>query len=73
MYRRRMSRAVLAVLAMTAALAGLTGDTTCGLANAPSCRTSCLQEYNQCRLSTKGSPACDSQYQVCLQSCVVHR
>ncbi len=72
MLRRRAPRTVLAALAMAAALAGLTGDTSCGLANAPSCRASCLQEYNQCRLATKGSPACDSQYQACLQGCV-HR
>ena len=82
---RRNARIVLAALAAAAALGGLAGDTTCVMAQAPvtggspvvaqspSCRSSCLSEYNQCRITTKGAPTCDSAYQVCLQSCLVQR
>ena len=68
--QRRLVRKMLAALAVASALAGLAGDTTCVFAQSPTCRSSCLAEYNQCRLSTKGSPECDSRYQACLQSCL---
>lgn len=70
MRRRADLRIVMAALAACAGLVGLTGDTTCGMAQSPSCRASCLAQYNECRLSTKGSPICDTQYQSCLQSCL---
>ena len=33
------------------------------------CGGSCAHAYNQCRIQTKGSPACEKQYSSCLQSC----
>ena len=42
-------------------------------AGASSCRSGCLAQYNQCRMSTKGSPTCDAQYQACLQACIAPR
>ena len=60
----------LVALAASAGLIGLTGNSTCGMAQSLSCRASCLAQYNECRLSTKGSPICDSHYQACLQSCL---
>ncbi len=69
----RRLRIVLAAFVAAAVLAGLAGEPTCVLAQSPSCRSTCLNEYNKCRLSTKGSPVCDGQYQLCLQSCLVHR
>ncbi len=71
--RSHITRIVLVTLVAAAVLSGLPGDTTCVMAQSPSCRATCLQEYNQCRLSTKGSPTCDAHYQTCLQSCLVHR
>lgn len=74
MSRRRTGRILLAAAVLAgAALAGLPGESTCVLAQTPSCRSICLAEYNKCRLATKGSPTCDGQYQVCLQTCVPQR
>ncbi len=73
MSRRRNIRFVLAAVAAAAALTGLAGDTTCVFAQSASCRSVCLQQYNNCRITSKGSPACDAQYQTCLQGCVAPR
>jgi hypothetical protein len=35
-----------------------------------SCASLCRQRHNQCRISTKGSPRCDSDLQRCLQGCI---
>ena len=64
---------VVAALALAAASTGLPGSSSCALAQASSCRSTCLAQYNQCRISTKGSPSCDAQYQSCLQTCVANR
>ena len=61
---------VIAALALAAALTGSAVDSTCALAQSSSCRSTCLAQYNQCRISTKGSPSCDAQLQSCLQSCI---
>lgn len=74
MSKRRNIRLMLAAAAAaTVALMGLAGDTTCGFAQSSSCRSVCLQQYNQCRINTKGSPSCDAQYQTCLRACVAPR
>ena len=65
--------AMIAALALAAALAGLPGEPSCAVAQSSTCRSTCLAQYNQCRISTKGSPSCDAQYQSCLQSCVSSR
>ena len=66
--------AMLAMLALALAIAtvGLGGESSCALAQSSSCRSTCLAQYNQCRISTKGAPSCDVQYQACLQGCIAN-
>jgi hypothetical protein len=35
-----------------------------------SCTSLCRQRHNQCRISTRGSPRCDSELQRCLKGCL---
>ncbi len=44
-------------------------DATQELAQADQCVQQCRSDHNQCRISTKGSPSCDSQLQACMDSC----
>lgn len=68
---RRTIRVVIAAAVALAGIAGLDPTTmTCAQAQSPSCRSACLETYNQCRLMTKGSSSCDSHYRTCLQSCI---
>jgi hypothetical protein len=39
-------------------------------AKADACTDACRVKHNQCRLETKGAPACDSQVNACVQACV---
>jgi len=39
---------------------------------ANSCAAGCRAQHNQCRIATKGSPACDAQLNQCLRSCLKH-
>lgn len=39
-------------------------------ASANACAASCRAQHNQCRIQTKGSPACDARLQACLQGCL---
>ena len=64
---------LIAALALAATVSDMVGDGTCALAQSSSCRSTCLAQYNQCRIATKGSSSCDAQYQACLQGCVTHR
>lgn len=73
MFARNPRWIAAALLAAFAVAGGLAGDSTCVQAQSSSCRSTCLAQYNQCRISTKGSPACDQQYQACLQGCVSGR
>jgi hypothetical protein len=36
---------------------------------AADCGSSCRNAYNQCRIATKGSASCESQFTSCMQSC----
>jgi hypothetical protein len=38
-------------------------------ASAASCGAQCKKAFNQCRISTKGSPSCDKQFTKCMQRC----
>jgi hypothetical protein len=38
--------------------------------SANQCGSSCRNAYNQCRISTKGSPSCESAFTSCMQSCI---
>jgi hypothetical protein len=35
-----------------------------------SCASVCQTQHDQCRVQTKGSPACDAARQRCLQACI---
>jgi hypothetical protein len=49
------------------------GDATLELAQADQCVQQCRSDHNQCRISKKGSPSCDSQLQACMDSCRTQR
>jgi hypothetical protein len=34
------------------------------------CGSNCKNEYNQCRISTKGSASCEIAFTRCMQSCI---
>ena len=34
------------------------------------CAQSCQTKHNECRIRTKGAPACDAQLDACRQSCI---
>ena len=36
---------------------------------ADDCGASCRNSYNQCRIATKGSASCESQFTSCMQHC----
>lgn len=76
MTRRGLIRIVFAASAAVLAFAGPAGAPTCVLAQGAegaSCRSTCLNQYNACRMHTKGAPVCDQQYQACLQGCLPQR
>jgi hypothetical protein len=54
----------LAVLAASLGIASLER----ALANP--CGANCRNDYNQCRIKTKGSPSCESAFTRCMQSCI---
>jgi hypothetical protein len=60
--------------AITAALiaATITGAAilSTGPAVANACGSNCRSEYNQCRIQTKGSSACESRFTQCMQRCI---
>ena len=58
-----MMRGLMAVLLAAACLAPTS------LASANACAQRCYAQHNQCRMATKGSPACDAQLTSCLRSC----
>lgn len=61
--------ALAAALAIGAALAlEIFGAVT--PAEAGQCGASCRNAYNQCRMSTKGSPSCEVAFTRCMQSCI---
>lgn len=64
---------LIAALALAASVSDVPGNSTCALAQSSSCRSTCLTQYNQCRIAMKGASSCDAQYQACLQACVTHR
>jgi hypothetical protein len=58
---------VFAVLAVAGVVAA--SDTGIELAQADQCVQQCRSAHNQCRITSKGSPSCDSQLQACMDSC----
>jgi hypothetical protein len=43
------------------------------VAESGACTDSCRAQYNQCRISTKGSPSCDAQFAACMRRCIATR
>jgi len=43
------------------------------LAQGGACTASCRAQYNQCRIATKGSSACDAQFAACMRRCISSR
>ena len=70
---RGLKRTVVGAVAAGFLLVAPSGETTCAMAQSSTCRTVCLDRYNQCRIANKGAPACDAQYQTCLQGCLSGR
>jgi hypothetical protein len=71
---RTRSIAVCAGLAGFAAIAVLSAlfadaGTSCALAQNNACASACRAAHNDCRIATKGSASCDTQFQACLQDC----
>lgn len=60
----------LKTLGLVMAMFGLMLVTGVLAARADSCTDQCRVHHDQCRLQTKGSPACDTQQSACLQSCI---
>lgn len=38
-----------------------------------SCANLCQRQHDQCRVQTKGSPSCDRERQLCLQTCIAKK
>jgi len=65
---RRMIWALGAVAVAAAILTGA-GLVSIDRAAADGCAARCRSAYNQCRIATKGSPACEGQFTSCMQGC----
>jgi hypothetical protein len=39
-------------------------------ASANQCGAKCRNAYNQCRITTKGSPTCETAFTSCMQRCI---
>jgi hypothetical protein len=55
--------------AAAAVAAAVLATLALGGASANDCGSACRKAYNQCRIATKDSPSCETQYNSCLQSC----
>jgi len=62
----------IAALALLGAAAGAAFEPGYVLVQ-DSCASSCRAQWNQCRIATKGSPACDAQLQACMRACLAGR
>lgn len=71
MHRRLIWPGIVA-LALSGAAAGAGFETSLVIAQ-DSCTSSCRAQWNQCRIATKGSPACDAQLQACMRGCLAGR
>lgn len=59
----------LAAVAVAAALVAGLGLVPVEKVAADSCGAACRNAYNQCRIQTKGSQSCESQFTRCMQHC----
>ena len=72
MLERKMTWARGTALAAAFIAATITGAgiVSTGTAAANPCGSDCRSEYNQCRMQTKGSSACESRFTQCMQRCI---
>lgn len=68
MLERKMTWALAAAL-IAATMTGA-GIVSTGPAAANACGSDCRSAYNQCRMQTKGSSQCESQFTRCMQGCI---
>jgi hypothetical protein len=67
----RRSLWALAAVAVVAALLAVSGLVATRPAEAEGgCGESCRAAYNQCRIATKGSSACEAAFTGCMQRCI---
>jgi hypothetical protein len=67
----RKSLWALAAVTAAAALRAVSGLIATGPADAEGgCGESCRAAYNQCRIATKGSAACEAAFTSCMQQCI---
>jgi hypothetical protein len=59
----------LAAVGVAAALVAGLGLVPVEQVAADSCGAACRNSYNQCRIATKGSSSCESQFTSCMQGC----
>jgi hypothetical protein len=64
----RMTWAMGAAAVLAAALAGV-GLVSIEPVVADDCAARCRSAYNQCRMETKGSSACEGRFTSCMQGC----
>jgi hypothetical protein len=70
----RRSSWALAAVAVVAALLAASGLVAPRPAEAEGgCGESCRSAYNQCRIATKGSAACEAAFTSCMQTCIKRR
>ncbi|MFA5901465.1 MAG: hypothetical protein WC829_20380 [Hyphomicrobium sp.] len=69
MLGRKLNWALLTGLAALAVLIAM-GVGSSERVAAGSCGATCKNQYNQCRISTKGSPSCEIAFTRCMQSCI---
>ncbi|HWK32655.1 MAG TPA: hypothetical protein VNR51_03110 [Hyphomicrobium sp.] len=69
MLGRKLNWAVVCAVALTAMLFAI-GLASVDRVAAGQCGGSCRNAYNQCRMSTKGSPSCEVAFTKCMQSCI---
>ena len=68
----KLNWALMCGLAILAAVIGF-GLASSDRVAAGSCGSSCKNEYNQCRISTKGAGSCEIAFTRCMQSCIVRK
>ena len=69
MLGRKLNWALMTVLVALATLIAI-GVGSSDRVAAGQCGASCKNQYNQCRISTKGSPSCEIAFTRCMQACI---
>jgi hypothetical protein len=69
---RKSNWALIGALAVVALLAAI-GIGSIDRVSANQCGAGCKDAYNQCRMSSKGSPSCEIAFTRCMQSCILKK